>query len=242
MSDDEERSDSGAPIYRHKSRREGIQAPGSQADHLGAIETHLEKYIGKIGMVWHELVSDLVHIDILTIDATDERPWHCLVTSGVSDLPMAVPEGYEKFRRVELMIALPRDWPLTQADFQNEANYWPLRWLKVVGRLPHEYQTWIGWGHTIPNGDPPQPIANTKFAGVMLTPPFQLPPEFFTLKAEDGEEVSFYMITPLYAEELELKLAKGADEVEKRFEEQGIGYVLDSNRPNVAMKRGWFRR
>ena len=242
MADDEERSASGSAIYRHKERKSAFQPPGNEADHLVEISAHLEKHVGKIGMVWHEMVSDLVHLDIMTIDATDERPWTCLVTSGVSDLPMAAPDGYDDWRRVELMFALPRDWPLTQADFRNENNYWPLRWLKMIGRLPHTHKTWIGRGHTIPNGDPPKPIANTKFVGVMLTPPFQLAPPFFELKTQDGEKIHFYFLTPLYAEEMNLKLAKGADAIEGRFEKRNVDFVLDIHRQNVAKKRGWFRR
>ena len=241
MADEEERSPSGAPVYRHKEGKAGISPPEHAADHLQAIERHLEKHVGTLGMVWHELVSDLIHLDILTVEPGPDRPWRYLVTSGVSDLPMKVPEGHEEFARVELMIALPPGWPMTQAEWQDEANYWPLRWLKNVGRLPHTYDTWIGWGHTIPNGDPPERIANTKFTGFMLTPPYQLAPEFFALDAPNGDRIHFYMLTPLYAEELELKLEKGVEELEKRFEKQNVDFVLDPNRPNVALKRGWFK-
>jgi len=239
--DDVERSGSGAQIYRHAPRSTPMTPPASQADHCEEITAHVEKHIGELGMVWHEIVSDLVHIDVLSIPATSERPWHWLVTSGVSDLPMTVPAGSEGFARVELMIALPPDWPLTQEAFRDEANYWPVRWLKIVGRLPHEYQTWIGYGHTIPHSDPPQPIADTKFTGVMLTPPYHLPPEFFRLDTAAGHPIHFYVLTPMYPEELDVKLEKGAEEIERRFEKQGIGFVLDKKRPNVAVKRGWFK-
>ncbi|MDG4772986.1 hypothetical protein [Solwaraspora sp. WMMD792] len=40
-----------------------------------------------------------------------------------------------------------------------------------MARLPHEYSTWIGDWHSVPNGDPPQPYAaGTPFAGVVVTP------------------------------------------------------------------------
>jgi hypothetical protein len=239
--DDVERSGSGAQIYRHGERKTPFTPPDSAADHCEEITTHVEKHIGKVDFVWHEIVSDLVHIDILSIPATDERPCHWFVTSGVSDLPMTVPQGHEEFARVELMFALPRDWPISQDAFKDEANYWPLRWLKLVGRLPHEYQTWIGYGHTIPHGDPPKPIADTKFVGVMLTPPYHLSPEFFRLDTDDGHPIHFFALTPMYPEELDIKLEKGAEEIEKRFEKQEIGFVLDKDRPNVALKRGWFK-
>lgn len=240
MSHDEERSESGSPIYRHKPRSPEWTAPRHSGKYLEEVEAHVEKYIGKIESVYHEVLSDLVHLDVLIVPATAERPYHVLVTSGVSDEPMNVPEGMEKFRRVELLIALPRNWPLDQESLKNEAHYWPVRWLKMIGRLPHEYKTWIGWGHSIPNGDPPEPIANTGFVGAMLTPPYSLPKDFFQFRTKSGDTISFYVLTPLYKEEMDLKLKKGADVLEERFEKRGIGFVLDTKRANVAKAKGWF--
>jgi hypothetical protein len=140
-----------------------------------------------------------------------------------------------------LLIALPEDWPITEVALKDEANWWPIRWLKLVGRLPHENESWIWWGHTIPNGDPPEPIANTKFVGVMLSPPYWLPRDFFELTTKSGETITFYALIPLFAEEMKLKLEKGFDELEARFEKQDINFVIDAKRPNVARKKGWFR-
>ncbi len=243
MSQDEtELSESGDPIYRHKSRQRERAVPQHAGEHLEEIEAHVEKYIGEVETVFHEVVSDLVHLDILFVPATEARPYHLLVTCGVSDEPMRVPEGMERYRRAELLVALPREWALTEDSFKNESNYWPVRWLKLVGRLPHEYETWIGPGHTIPNGDPPGAIANTGFVGVMLSPPYWLSAEFFQLAAKSGETISFYVMVPLYREEMELKLERGAEEIEGRLEKGGVGFVLDTQRPNVGLKRGWFRR
>jgi hypothetical protein len=234
MDNRSETSPSGSPIYRHQPRERSFELPEHSCRNLEDIEAHIEKHIGKIEWVFHELVSDLVHLDVLFVKATKERPYHVLVTSGVSDEAMNVPKGMENFARAELLIALPEDWPLTQADFKDGANYWPVFWLKQIGRLPHDYNTWIGWGHTIPNGDPPQPIENTSFTGVVLEPPFWLPAEFFQLTTQAGDLVSFYDLVPLYFEEMQLKLKLGVEELEKRFERAEIGFVLDPHRPNVA--------
>jgi hypothetical protein len=240
MSDDIERSESGSPIYRHKPREQAWEAPQHPGKYLDEIDAHVERYIGKVETVFHEILSDMVHLDVHFVPATKERPFHVLVTSGVSDEPMNVPEGMEEFRRAELLMALPRHWPLTQEDFKREENYWPVRWLKQIGRLPHEYNTWIGWGHSIPNGDPAEPIANTDFIGVMVTPAQWLPMEFFQLTANDGEKISFYELVPLYQEEIDLKMKQGAEELEERLAKVGGGVALDVKRPNVAKKKGWL--
>lgn len=240
MGEEQEKSESGSPIYRHAEKEREWQAPEHSGRNIEAVEAHVEQHIGKIETVYHEILSDRVHLDVLFVPAADDRPYHTLVTSGVSDLPMQVPEGVEAFNRVELLIALPKSWSLNHESFKDEANYWPVRWLKHVGRLPHDYDTWIGWGHTIPNGDPPEPIANTRFVGVMLSPAFWLSEAFYQLKAESGDTITFYSLVPLYQEEMDLKLKKGADEIEERLEKQRVGFVLDPSRTNVGKPKSWL--
>ena len=70
-----------------------------------------------------------------------------------------VPEDAGAETRAELMIALPAEWKLADSQLEDERWYWPIRNLKALARLPHEYETWLGFGHTVPNGDPPEPYA-----------------------------------------------------------------------------------
>ena len=242
MSEQDEKSGSGAPILRHEAKDRDWTAPEHSGRNLESVEAHLEKYIGPVDFVYHEIVSDLIHLDLLYIKPTKDRPYAVVATSGVSDLPMSVPEGMEEYARAELLIALPEGWPTSDEAHKDEANYWPLRWLKSVGRLPHDYETWIGYGHTIPNGDPPEPIADTEFVGVMVSMPYWLDADFFQLEADSGDTVTFWDVVPLYGEEMQFKLDKGAEALEKRFEKQDIGFVLDIHRPNVAKSKGWFGR
>lgn len=142
---------------RHSAPAEPPPIVAPHSDNLEAVEKHITHHLGEPATVFHELVSTTVHIDIHIVPATAERPWVSLVTSGMSDLPMTVPEGMEEWKFAELMIRVPADWPLDQESFKNEAHYWPIRWLKQLARLPHEYQSWLCYGHSIPNGDPPSP-------------------------------------------------------------------------------------
>lgn len=49
--------------------------------------------------------------------------------------------------RAELMIALPSWWKF---DAEEEGWSWPLRWLKILTRLPWIQNTWLGWGIPCP--------------------------------------------------------------------------------------------
>ena len=52
-----------------------------------------------------------------------------------------------------------------------------------------------------------------------------------------NKTIAFYVLLPLYLEEVELKLSKGTDELLDRFDEYEIDAVIDIERPNVAKKR-----
>ena len=110
-----------------------------------------------------------MHIDLHIVMPTEERPAITVVTSGMSERPMRSPAGD---LYAELMLVLPPTWPTPDdPDFESPSGYWPYRLLKELARLPHEYDTLLWTGHTVPNGDPPQPYGpNTKLCGALIAP------------------------------------------------------------------------
>jgi hypothetical protein len=239
--DDAEFSESGAPIYHHKPRQRGFQLAGGDEQTIARVEQHIARHIGKPKFVFHELISDLVHVDVHLVEPTPERSYYTLVTSGMSDRPMNVPPGAEAFRSAELLICLPPDWPLTQEAFQDETNYWPIRWLKLLARLPHEYDTWLGELHTVPNGDPARPFADgTELCCMMLARPVLFGPEAWQAAVDADRAVQFYSLVPLYREEMEWKLRHGADALLELLDKHGVTELLDVGRPNVCASRARF--
>ncbi|HEY2495257.1 MAG TPA: suppressor of fused domain protein [Paenibacillus sp.] len=235
----QELSPSGQPIYRYNERKEDFKITAGDENAINSISEHVEKYIGEIDGVYHEIISDLVHIDILIVKPTEKRNYYTLVTCGMSNLPMTVPEGAEKFKFAELIICLPSDWKVSDEAFKHEENYWPVYWLKKLTRFPHEYQTWLYLDHTIPNGDPAQPYAtNTQFSGMMLTFPSIVEDanHFFTLDLPNGNEVHFFNLMPLYTEEMNYKLKNGADALLAKLEKAGVDEKVDIKRRNVCKK------
>ena len=79
---------SGSPIYYHGPEKAWEPANGEEC--LEQISAHVEKHLGKIQTVLHELVSDAVHVDVHVVSPTLEFPFARLVTSGMSDLPMTL--------------------------------------------------------------------------------------------------------------------------------------------------------
>ncbi len=228
---------SGAPIFRYTDGEKEWETPHGE-ESIEEISDHIENYIGEISMVFHEVISDTVHIDVHHVKPTPERPFHTLVTSGMSDLPMSLPDGIEAPRYTELMVTLPESWHIDEKSFEDEKWYWPVRELKYLARFPHKYETWLGWGHTIPNGDPSEQFAdNTLLSGVIILPSVVVSDEFYTLSINEDKSIEFFSIVPLYEEEMNLKLNKGTDALLDKFDKYGINDIVDIKRKNVARKR-----
>jgi hypothetical protein len=227
---------SGAPIFRYTDGEKEWEAPNGE-ECIEEISDHIEKHIGAVDVVFHELISDTVHIDVHHVKPTQDRPFHTLITSGMSDIAMKVPEGDDINPHMELMITLPSEWEISDEAFKDECWYWPIRQLKYLARFPHKYDSWFGWGHTIPNGDPAEPFAeNTKFTGVMLATSLNVPEEFIQLKIDDEKDIQFFSLIPLFEEEMNLKLQKGSDELLDKFDKYNINDIVELNRKNVGKK------
>ena len=179
--------------------------------------------------------SDYVHVDVHFVKATKQRPFHTLITSGMSDRPMRSPDGAEDYRYSELVISLPPDWPLDKESLRDEQNWWPVRWLKKLARFPHEYNTWMMWGHTIPNDDPPVPFAaNTKLCCMLLCVPTLCDDAGWLLKINDSKSVRFHSLIPVYIKELEFALKSGAEALIEKLAVAGVTELLNLKRKNVC--------
>lgn len=231
-------SEGGSRILRYGERRIPITPEHGDPDLIEAIGEHIARCVGPVETVWHEQESDLVHLDVHVVPPHASRNAYTLVTSGMSQAPMKFEheEGVD-FLYAELMISLPPDWPMDEEHLREDRFGWPLHSLYALGRLPHAYDTWLGPGHTIPNGDPPEPFSDdVRFVGVILFPPVSLQSEFQSLQYTPDKEIEFLALYPLYAEEMDLKLRKGADAIMRRFVQYDITDVVDLHRKNVAKK------
>jgi predicted Zn finger-like uncharacterized protein len=229
-----------ANIVRHRERTKEFEPAFGDSANIEQISQHIETHVGKVASVFHELVSDLVHIDVHLVAPTDDAPYYTLITSGMSDKPMNAPDELPDCRHAELMLSLPPDWPLTQGDFADEQNYWPIRLLKVLARFPHEFDTWLWYGHSVPNGDPPEPFAaGTKLCCALVLAPALVPDAFLELPISADKTIHFFSVVPLYKEEVAFKLKHGADALVERFNEHDVTEVLDVKRRNVCKRGLW---
>jgi hypothetical protein len=227
---------SGDPVEHYRDGPTTFEPPRGEPA-LDAITQHITQYLGPIDGLFHELISDAVHIDVHHVAPNKLRPYHTLVTSGMSDLPMNVPASTDVPRHVELMVTLPPAWRVDQDAFADDNWYWPVRQLKTLARFPHKYDTWIGAGHTVTNGDPMQPLAAcTALCGAIFLPPLAVPEAFKQLRVSDGKTVHFLAVVPLYEEEMALKLRDGANALIERLRKHGVTDMIAPTRRNVGRK------
>jgi tetratricopeptide (TPR) repeat protein len=190
-------------------------------EEMEAIEGHIDTYFGKSDKVFHEIVSPDIHVDIVIIEPGPERNYYVLCTMGMGAHCMNVPPDGANLERAEVLVCLPPDWNLEKID--EEIWYWPLRWLKVLARLPIEENTWLGWGHTIPNGEPF--ADNTEFTTVLLLNPGAFDEAGGICTLPGGEKVNFYQVIPLYEEEAQFKIKHGAERLLALLEEEALEYI-----------------
>ena len=197
-----------------------------------AVEAHLERYFGRCDNVFHEIISPDIHVDIYIMAPTPERSCYVLSTFGMGAHRMNVPEelAEQKLERAEIIVTLPPDWKVTESG---EEWYWPIRWLKILARLPIQEGGWLGWGHTIANPDDAPFAENTKLCGLMLTEPQGFDEDAVCCELPGGDEVNFYQMIPLTFEEMQFKLAHDAQTLLERFTPEQLA-VVDIHRESVC--------
>ncbi len=201
---------------------------------LDEYETFIQQNFGSYENVFHEIVSPDVHLDVIMIPPTPEKPFHKLITMGMGAYAMNIPDNLKKYglEHAELVCYLPKDWNITSPE---EKDYWPLRYLKILGRLPVEHNTWLGYGHTVHANAEAEPFAeNTKLNSILLLNALNLEFEDLNLQLSSGKKINFYQMFPLYQEELEFKQQHSAEELLDLFSDEDIMPILNIDRKNYG--------
>ncbi|HYE60793.1 MAG TPA: suppressor of fused domain protein [Phycisphaerales bacterium] len=238
----------GSEVIRHEANF--AEDPGcaylDEAE-MVAIQDHVREHIGDVVDVMHEIASEGVHLDIVPVHVDDEDgDFTFAVTMGMSAAPMNMPPmqlepGEEDDFALpspyaELFIVLPGHWPVTQEALENPENWWPFFLLKECGRLPVLFDTFLGPGHTVPNGDPPEPLApGCPFVGAVVVQGEIISEEFSRLETE-GKTIDFLFLAPLHADEMRYKLEHGYNALLDLFEQKEMDpfELANPERPSVC--------
>jgi hypothetical protein len=197
------------PTLRHTERAPSTNGI-AHADEA-RIMAHIERLHGPVAGVWHQIVSDRIHVDVEIAGPTAQSPYTLLVTSGMSARAQTVPRGRRQFRFAELCMLLPADWRAPVAGQTPEPqDYWPLELLQELARIPHDYGTWFGPGHSVPHGEPATPyLPGLELTGVVMFP--AKPADDKLSRIPGRPRIEVLQIFPLSTFEMELKLDEGIE-------------------------------
>lgn len=216
-------------ILRHgatKSPRYGF-SEHSTLDNIAKREAEYVELFGADAVVYDDELPGMVpHIDVYV-----HRPGYCrrefytLVTSGMSDLRMKLPEGAPRDMpaRVELVFYLP-------PEREPDALY--AEFLRTTARFPYDYDTWVSGGHTIPNGTPPQPIfPGTPFDTILLIGSVINPDNALGDRLVlGGDRVELLWVVPITGAEREYKRKHGTAALLDLFDKVQHPFAFDPAR------------
>ena len=205
---------------------------------------HVQKHFGTISGIGQTQLSENRTLELLAVTPPSRRhigklfstandpelkEETLLVTFGAGAMPMNVPKDSELPPRAEYLIRLPADWDIQSGD---ESSAWPVRLLMNISALPEAEQSYNAWGHTFSFAEGAPFADNTSLCAAMLT---GMNDREGQCRLTSGENVIFYEVIPLYAEELEFTAEHGAVALFDEFIRYHIPRVVTIQRPNAAI-------
>jgi Suppressor of fused protein (SUFU) len=183
-------------------------------------ESHYARFLGPLTEpVVHSMDLKVPHIDVYQFRPNDERPFWTLITGGMSNFPQpSVPDGIPP--RAEIML------------YASEPESWMFNVLKGLAEMPFDEDTFLHWGHTVPNGIP-MTAKPSLLANYLFIEPCMESKDFDRLVI-DGDEVSILWMVPITDAELSYKLDHGANALLKLFAEHDLSQVIDESRPSAC--------
>lgn len=218
-----------------KERKETVPQYAYSEKEWDKVSDYIEQQYGKSDIVGHEMVSPDIHCDIVIVPPTEEQPYYKLITMGAGAYKMNIPKDLRSYvcDRAEYVIFLPKDWNLQSSK---EEDYWPIRMLKTIARLPIRAEDWLCDSHDVQLTEDGSPLAeNTGFNScVLMSSIGKNGQEVKPLKLGlIGKKVAFYQLYPLYPEELQFKMEHSFDELMDKMDAED-NLIINIHRKNYC--------
>jgi hypothetical protein len=180
---------------------------------------------GESDTVFHELMPIVPHIDVYCFPPFGKRTFTTYVTFGMSDIPQSSPvELGNDARRVEIVF-----YASQPAECYSEL-------LRRLAHFTHDNQTWLHWGHTMPNGTPPEPLFGEGTLNSLLFMPTIVQPDSDLGKRLflGGDPVNLLWCVPVTMAECEYKLHHGIDAIYDLFDRVNHPFVYSGSRQSYV--------
>lgn len=219
------RSKGGSRMYEYSGGEFDKPQIGFSDESHAAFQEQREKLyeslFGEADSVYHEVLPLVPHVDVYVYKPTSDRDFYTLITGGMSDLRMTLPRGVSsEYARAELVFYCKEP----EKSFQET--------LRRLAHFPHDNKTWLSYGHTMPNGNPPTPVFGSALLTTFLFMPSIVAPESDLEKnlVLDGDPVNLLWVVPLTTAECEYKLENGVNGIYDLFDEHKHPVAFDHRR------------
>jgi len=189
---------------------------------LGSIKAREEAYERAFGVqaqILHSTDHKAPHIDLYVFPADGQRDFVAVLTGGMSDLAMAVPDGSSAEPHIELIMGI------------GQHQHWATNLLKLVAEYPFEGGTFYDVHHTVPFGGE-LGDGSSLSAFLFVRPSFL--PEGLARFEVDGKRIGFLHAVPITTAEHQFAVAEGSDKLEALLETHGYLITRDPNRQSVV--------
>ncbi len=177
-----------------------------------------------------------VSVPLLKLKIEGKRPVTLIMTDGLSQKKMKLPEQSNEFDQIELYWALPEYWDLS--DLSNPNTNWIFHWLNKLVRHLLDKDVWFGHGHTFKT----QSLSPTmKQEFLMLMRPL-IVDDVLSKVHEAVQSIGFLSIVPLFKAEFDFKQQKGTSSLVTKMTEDGVSEILDDYRESLLKKRFGYLR
>lgn len=202
------------------------------------LQTELSKRFGAHRVT--ELNVPDGNVPLLAIAIESRSPVTVVMTNGLSEYEMNVPEILKGLEHNELYFCLPSYWDLE--DLDNPNMNWVLPWIQRLTDYVLDKQTWFGHGHTMPCGKDMESLSPTMHQNhLFLSNPILLEKELEPLKV-NGKQVHFLAIIPMFPDEMDYKQGKGTLKLMRKFLSHGVTELLDDYRKTVLSSKWRFTK
>lgn len=183
----------------------------------------------------HDIPVKEGEMPLLLLDLELKSPVTVIVTNGLRDYKMPVPEKMMGREYNELYFCLPSYWEWD--DLENPRMNWVYPWIQKLVKFVVEKETWFGPGHTMPCGkDMEQLSPSMKQNHLFLSDPLFLIEEMEPIQVGD-RLVHFLAIIPIFADEMDYKQGKGTFKFIQKLSNAGVTEKLDDFRSSVLRNK-----
>lgn len=177
---------------------------------------------------------------LLALDLELTTPVTVIMTNGLSDYKMPVPEKVAGREFNEIYFCLPSYWEWE--DLENPRMNWIFPWIQRLAKYVVDKQTWFGAGHTLPCGKEMQELSETMRQNhFFLSDPLLLQQQLEPIEVE-GKTIYMLAIIPIFPDEMDYKQGKGTFKFLQKLSNQGVTEKLDDFRSTVLKSKWRLRR